>query len=176
MNGWGLMNNWHGMNWGEGVGWNGQLYDAGNEFTWKTGGWNAYAYKYDGGGGTAFAPTLTKNATNMVQTLTYSGERIGSVFMENAIDLTNYSKIKITFSGTQPSSQYTEITLILTTTKGASYPINGALNLLAGYTTSNSGTLEFDISALNGLYYVALAQDITVTGTSTLTTTKIWLE
>ena len=28
--------------------WNGQLYDAGNEYIDKTGGWSSYAYKYYG--------------------------------------------------------------------------------------------------------------------------------
>lgn len=66
--------------------WNGELYEAGNEYEAVTGGWQAYARKYDGG--TALTPTIRRDATSLYASIGAGG---GTVHTANKINITGFS-------------------------------------------------------------------------------------
>lgn len=164
------INNKLGMNGVMKPSWNGQLYDAGNEYTDKTGGWASYAYRQTGVGVPAVAPTLTKNASNMVAVLTGTA-RCGSLFTGNTIDLTPFTYLKMNYTATLPTSG-SAIGLGVTSNKNDLYTV-----LASGLVgASGSGTITVNISALNSSYYVYFIEDLESTSTISTTITKIWLE
>lgn len=154
--------------------WNGQLYDAGNEYTDKTGGWDAYALMR-GGGTNPFAPTLTKNASNMVATLYFPAtKRYGALFALNQINLTPYTTLKMNYSVSMPFAS-TALGLVTTASRVQNYtPSASVLQVVS----ATNATLSVDVSALNSLQYIGveMTSENTLTGTMTLTINKIWLE
>ena len=77
----------------------------------------------------------------------------GSTVTDEAIDLTNYSKVGILFKSISSSSSSTgNPFLVVTSTKTGTSP---RIKYASGGTTSiNNVRLEYDISDLNGSYYV----------------------
>jgi len=73
------------------------LYKSGNEFTSRTGGWQARAWTANGVIYTATAPGLAKNADNMVASMpnTYSSGKSGVVEIINDVDLTPYTTLRV---------------------------------------------------------------------------------
>ena len=77
----------------------------------------------------------------------------GSTVTDEAIDLTNYSKVGILFKSISSTSSSTgNPFLTVTSTKTGTSP---RVKYVSGGTTSvNNARLEYDISDLNGSYYV----------------------
>ena len=74
--------------------WDGELYDSGNEYTDYTGGWQARGIKVPGNQFSAVAPTITKNADNVV--IKQAEYAAGGVYeIVNDIDLTEYKTLTV---------------------------------------------------------------------------------
>ena len=127
--------------------WNGELYEAGNEYELVTGGWQAYARKYDGG--TAIAPTVRRDATSIYVAMNGGGG--GTFHTANKIDITGFSTLF--FDGyASPQDNSPWVTLGLwRTTDGDWQP-----NLVAQLRTPVSGskcTLDLT-NVADGEYYI----------------------
>ena len=122
------------------------LYYYGNEIKSVTGGWNAYAYKVSTMNVNATKPTITKEAglIKFYIDATSSNYKYGTLFTENAIDLTNYSYIKIIIYFKVADARYFHIT----STKANNFTNTKNITLAHGENA-------IDISSLSGSYYLA---------------------
>lgn len=145
--------NWN--NWKSGDIQSDKLYFYGNENTELTGGWTPYAYKTSSSSSAVSAPTVTKKEKYMKLSKTVSGSNwlFGSVFTENAIDLTDYEMLKLKVIGVQGANGGTSgsISLNITSTKSNSYSVTKSLSI------TSDGEYAIDISSLTGNYYVCFA-------------------
>lgn len=144
------------------------LYDNGIENTDVTGGLNSYPYCPDTSGSDRVNPTITVFDSSITisinSSIMYPG---GTVFTENMIDLTNANILKIEVSNISvQDSGY--IRVGATKTKADKYVVEKAK------TIRETGTIEVDVSSLNGEYYLFIA--IYGTGNKSITFTKWWIE
>lgn len=132
------------------------LYENGTEYH---GGLQAYAYAASTSGATRLAPTLTKGASSFTAKIIKSN-RAGSVFVNNAVNMTGKAKLSITVSALAVSDY---IYMLATSTKADKYASAGSVKI------TGTGIWNLDVSKLAGNYYVALfiggsgSQSITVT-------------
>jgi len=149
------------------------LYDAGDQYTETTGGWTATGWTY------GVNTVLTSNvyATHMQVTGGYSTTtgsgvtRASIVGTVNAIPMDGYSKIYANINITQGGTVY----LGVTTTKNAQESINIVSDCAA---TTGEHTLEINVSALSGDYYIVIfaAGDTVYGRTPSAQITKVWTE
>lgn len=153
--------------------WNGELYDAGNEFESITGGW-ALSKNYEG----SHDDTVTKNESNMVLTSKSYGDSNGHGFLRtnNKIDLTAINTLYL--EATVSLYQYHKRCVFCASSVDSGTNINNKAE--ATVTLTNAAELTvfaLDVSELSGLYYVGvgfgMADDA---GTSTVTIKKIRME
>lgn len=150
--------------------WNGQLYDAGNEYTAQTGGWES------------FNPTgytlgeATKNSNNLYLKAKYQYEGWYSVAFgtKNKIDLSKFSTLHLNVTATTGvNSGDTCAQMGLCSVKDKtvySSPV-AKVNL-----PTSAGAATLDISSYTGSYYVFfLAANRSNNTDRTVTTNKIWL-
>jgi len=164
--------NWkNGMNWKDGMnwnvksgGWNGQLYDAGNEYTEKTGGWIV------GHGLTNFDRAIAiKNPTNIYLLYDsqpgYSG--LSWAQTVNSFDLTNYTKIKATINVTEFSGAEQHF-----------YLLSGYAVYLGSTVINSTGerTIEYDITSQNISGIIQCYCQSANSSYLGFTISKIWLE
>lgn len=98
----------------------------------------------------------------------------GSTVTNEAIDLTNYSKVGILFrSITSTSTTTGNPCLIVTSTKTGTTPRNKYL--YAGSASLNNVRVEYDISDLNGSYYVGFGGSSGRTVTWTIEVVELYL-
>ena len=146
------------------------LYNAGNEYTDLTGGWMLSGlwgseYAYNG--------SLTKNSGDL--TVYIPGH--GSDFLRctNKIDLTNFNKIKLSFSKTESSC--TIIPCIATDLTEDSWVLK---NIAASTAVSgtHSGEIIVDVSSVSGTYYLGVGMTVEYTSEygATFTITQVKLE
>lgn len=124
------------------------LYNKGNECTDLTGGWTAYAYKSSNSGSNPYAPTLTKDEKSMTISLhsAYEVYRMGSVFAENVIDLTNYNYICVNVTALSIAFGFGVVS-----TKANNYTQIASMSLSVGLN-------KLDISSLSGSQYICFMQ------------------
>ena len=156
------------------------LYNSGDECTEVVGGWTAYNYRWSQAtsqnGGT---PILTQTQTAMTVG-TKTQYAMGSVFTNNVIDLTKYSKFKIDFDTNSPSSNTSAASsnsFVVSITKEKNDLYEPEKYILSHISVAHTGVEELDISDLSGTYYVAL--QITNNLSSSLyqaDINQIWLE
>ena len=137
--------------------WNGELYDAGNQYTSVTGGWDVTKNNN---------MSCSFNSNNIA--FNYSGNYAhGIIATANKISINDFNTLYATFSVTNHGSngnisfgisniQATDDTSFVAYTKD---------------TSTGSKTISVDISAYNGDYYVVLSDYW-----STATVTKMWME
>ena len=123
------------------------LYNAGDECTDITGGWQAYAYRSANSQSTAQAPTVNKYAASMKISMdmgssTYYG---GALFTENSIDMSGYTKLVIDVYAITGQLKF----------RVAAAKENG-YTIAAGKVVSATGETSIDISSLSS-GYIALA-------------------
>lgn len=142
--------------------WNGQLYDAGNEYTWKTGGWVLSSTPtYD-------RAIYTKNASNIYLLFDATPGSVGYSFCKtiNSFDLTNYTKMKVTLNVTEFAGTERNVGMFCGTTVIGSIPLSslGERTVEIDITSQNiSGTITVYCQAANSSYLG-------------FTISKIWLE
>ena len=143
---------------GSWVDWIVYLYNAGNEFTDFTGGWESFSsvYVYDAGIGYGGGnpPTVTRNADYLKITAKNCS---GLVHTRNKIDLTSVKAIKMVGS-ILPYNQHETTGIYIMTDLIQGYKNKGVARCLPG-TVGQTTTGEFtvDVSGLSGKYYVCLA-------------------
>lgn len=94
--------------------WNGELYDAGNEFVSATGGWTVAGY-------TGFdVPTSGELKTDHIYFPTGSARKTYYAGTQNAVDLTGWSQINMSYATSASGSQST-ISLDVASITGAYY-------------------------------------------------------
>lgn len=144
------------------------LYKDGNEYSAITGGWRGQAARAGVASATATAPSVIKNADNIVASLNSSAAG-GVLSPTNKINISNYSRLK--FSGNINSkAQYAIAGFYIL--DDLSYWSDRAVAKVA---TSNTNTItngEIDISALNGEYYIAFG----LYHNASVQITETWLE
>ena len=121
--------------------WNGELYDAGNQYTDITGGWIRH-----GTGG-----TVTFNDDN-IYLATLDDYTEGAVNTTNAIDLTGFATLKVTASVTNRQYMLGKVSVY---TKNAA----GKETVAASAELDSSSTetvTSLDVSGLSGAYYVRI--------------------
>lgn len=146
---------------GEWVGWwNGELYDTGNEYTYITGGFVSFCPNIES---QSTKGTAKINADHLFLSTNGSSVAIGPA---NKIDLTNYTKACINFTGSSSSNRRG---LAISTEKKYSSRVTNV-------GASSTGTKSVDISSLTGEYYV-WAYTWSISGYSeTSKIDRIWLE
>ena len=127
------------------------LYNAGNQYTSVTGGWAAYAYKISPSGSTAQKPELTVGSNNLkigfAKNSADPSYRAGSLFVENEMDVTNFSELEINVS---EYSADCGVSVGLTKTKANNFVSAASTGI------SSTGTKTVDVSNLSGKYYIYL--------------------
>lgn len=121
--------------------WNGELYDAGNQYTDVTGGWVRH-----GTGG-----TVTFNDDN-IYLETLQDYSFGTVDTTNAVDLTDFATLKVTASATNRSYMLGKVIVYTKNTEGKE-------TIAASASLDSSATetvTSLDVSALSGAYYVRI--------------------
>jgi len=134
--------------------WNGELYDAGNEFPELTGGW--ITHTMDTGGS-----SVTKQASSI---LIDKVQWYGNIRTANMVDISDASAIRATF--TNLDKTYNRL---MGVTKNANEYFNSRLNVSSqngSWTSGNCTQLEnnqvdaqmtLDVSTLTGSYYIVIA-------------------
>lgn len=141
--------------------WNGELYDAGNQYTDITGGWIRH-----GTGG-----TVTFNDDN-IYLATLSEYTEGAVDTTNAVDLTDYATLKVTVQG---SSKIGKVLVYTKDTTGKEI-VAASVSLKSG---TNETVTSLDVSGLSGVYYVRIQSSGTASSyyiTGKFNVTKVKLE
>lgn len=153
--------------------WDGNLYHQGNSCEAITGGWKAYAYKTYGSGSTVYAPTATFNTDSLKVYMAKpsSGYRAGALFIENAIDLSNYTKLKIhvtTLTGLTTGV----VNLGLSATKENNFAQTAAKEI------TDVGVYTLDLTGISGSFYVHVSIGGLASSGSDLTLVldSVWLE
>ena len=137
--------------------WDGTLYDAGNEYEFITGGWTSGNVSSSS---TATPSAITKNDDRIVIPNRQSASN--GAFTVNAIDLTNYTKLKAIYSGNTPSLRV-----------APNYPASSATASAKGSNVGETRTeLTLDISGLTGMYRPALSCSTQYA----ISLYKMWLE
>ncbi len=157
--------------------WDGELYDAGNEYAFKTGGWIAEqgrAYPQY----TSIVPTIQKLSDRMVIRVSPNA-RIGAVITSDTIDITDYSTLYVTCSNDyyHPGSSfmgYIEYYLV---------DSQGNFSAPTGFSFDNTSTMTFNLNIANysGDYRIGFNvrsyQDYQSSSIfEELTLFKVWLE
>lgn len=143
------------------------LYNCGDERTYTTGGWAAYAYKNSNSGSAVRVPTVTFGTDYLRIRMPKAGTdsyNAGSIFTEKAVDLTNVKSLYIdisSFSGSNASANF-----LVTETKENKFVIAASTKV------TKTGTFAIDVSSLSGRYY-AVFEISGVGGTATSYTVDI---
>ena len=145
------------------------LYKAGKENIALTGGLQGYPYKISGAGSTAVMPTVTKGESSITVRVTGSASyNAGSLFSENSIDMTPFTKICMNVTAVNGGSS-------------GNYSIRIAPNKQNNYTSIASqeylgavGIKTADLTNVSGLYYAVLNEG--GTKTMNITFNEWWLE
>ena len=141
------------------------LYDAGNEYVGKTGGWvegtPVYSANYPPSG------TFTKEAEDLK--VTYKNAWCGVTV--KAIDLTKYTKLHGIVSGSNQKNGYIKV---------CQKTEDGKYEQVEKYNKSLSGsareTLTLDITNLTGKYYLSFGGSYSYNQTGDVYLYKMWLE
>jgi hypothetical protein len=139
------------------------LYNSGDEQVTFTGGWVS-SYTFNGG-------TFTKNASTFQLNNPIYSDACGVT--NNLVDLTDVSKIKMTFTFNLGSS-YGWIGLSVSADK-TGVMTNDTVKVQVS--TGGTQTAELDVSSLSGSYYIKLSTECFHTATAPLSATinKIWI-
>lgn len=150
--------------------WNGELYDAGNEYSAYTGGW----VSFNPSGYTA--GTATKNTSSLYLNAKYVYDSWYTIAFgtKNKIDLSKFSILHLNVTATTgESSGNTCAKLGLCSVEDSTVYNSPVAGVLIPTTT---GAVTLDVSSYTGSYYVFfLASNRSITPDRTITTNHIWL-
>lgn len=156
--------------------WNGQLYDTGNEYTFKTGGWVA-----DDGrpysGYMRVKPTVQKLEDKMIVRVN-GPTKIGAFLTTNTIDITNFTKMYVTCSADYyvNVSQYDGMNEFYLLDAFGQYAVPTSFSI----DNTKNYTLDANINGYSGEYQVGFnirSYDyINQSIFQELTLYKVWLE
>lgn len=144
--------------------WNGELYDAGNQYTDVTGGWVRH-----GTGG-----TVTFNDDN-IYLATLQDYSFGTVDTTNAVDLTDFATLKVTVQSTNRSNMLGKV-IVYTKNAAGKETIAASASLDS---SSAETVTSLDVSSLSGAYYVRIQSSGTASSyyiTGKFNVTKVKLE
>ena len=144
------------------------LYRPGNTYESITGGWVTEGKQSaSSGGGTAQAPTITEGTDSLVITQKGANYRAGIVYMQNGIDLTDYSTLSVT------TSIATTNAMLCVWTSIGTY---GSSNTVI-YEVVPNETKTFDVSGLTGPHYIGFLLSSGASGSTgtTITLTEMKL-
>ena len=141
--------------------WNGELYDAGNEYEAITGGWSFKGVSKEIDTGSTFY--ITKNSDH-IQVKSGGTSNLAGACTNNAVDLSQFKTLNVTYI--QPSGE-------LGIYVAESFPSSDIAATGTGAKASAQATATLDISALSGSYYINLADR---GSTGALKIYKAWLE
>lgn len=127
--------------------WEGTLYDSGNEYEFITGGWTTSGFTY--GTSTLSANACVKNSDHIA--MNKSTNNVCAAGFENAIDLTNYSVIEVTYTNTLLYSNK-GIQFHISTTKDLS--TNRVARLIATAAVDTKKTETLSVANLSGKHYI----------------------
>lgn len=135
--------------------------------------WNFVCKAYSGVSGVRFTPSITYNngyiTINSVNSDTSYGGG-GSVFINNLIDLTEYSRLYIKLTGRSGSSYYRYYIAITS-------DIKNSYSKIASTLCKPESTTILDISNLSGEYYIAIDCELyTKNASMSINVESIWLE
>lgn len=134
--------------------WNGQLFDAGNQFEFITGGWESVALTYSGGnGGLALTVSDISGGIRLTQT---SGGKGGIYKTKKKVSLKDKSFVYFTGEIYKNSAYVNKIGLTILSEIGSTIEANSvaAYDAPVG-TTSYKDQAIIDVKALTGEYYIA---------------------
>ena len=139
------------------------LYDAGTE---HPGGIGAYAYGHIQSYSTRKAPNISRGVNTLTVRGSSTTRAAGSVFVEEKIDMTRYSVLKVNVSGFSITNY---VNMFVVSQKANEFNSFGA-----SVQITSTGEWSIDLSNVEGSYYIVLVFD----GTSSdyFTITKWWLE
>lgn len=149
------------------------------------GGFTAFNYMniedYNVGWNKPKAPTLTVGQTIIISGDTTAQSNNGSVFFNNAIDVTNYKTAKVNGSGSyNKTGGYGEVRISFSTNKADRFSklASEILYNSTGLITFTNETKGTDITELSGSLYLVftLLWNYNSSGNPTTTFNKIWLE
>lgn len=144
--------------------WNGELYDAGNEYTAQTGGWTCV------GNGVGYNAATKTN--NQLYVKVQESSNVAYDRTTNKVSLTGFTKIQATVSAQTHSSSWSgneRCKLLVSANADLSDPVASAQP-----TTNDAQTLSLAIS-LTGSYYVGIKAQAGSASTASMTVTKIQL-
>lgn len=135
--------------------WNGILYDAGDEYTSITGGWDKYQT----------TGTLTKEATYLSFN---GGSSSGVVGTQNAIDITNASSLKGIVTGPASANSPSLYSLGVYSDKAYANRVS-----YVGVVGKTQEEVTLDVSDLSGKYYIGISNGASNNPTKLY---KAWIE
>ena len=151
--------------------WNGELYDAGDEFEFITGGWQAFATSSN----SPVKPTITKSSTSVNIKLSYpynEGAYGGAYVTKNKISFKGKNTLKFTGDSSGENNGRCMICVWSSLVSGGSSPSVAQLFFPSGGMTNK--TISLDIGSLNltDSYYVGMY----IYNAHWVTMKKMWLE
>lgn len=151
--------------------WDGVLYDAGNQYTDITGGWEK--------AGTTNTVTFNDTNINIVAASAYAVPTVSTV---NAVDLSSFTTLSTIISDGATSHdrrKYKGILKAVTLDESGTETVAATTALTNGPSGSTFPQTDLDVSALTGEYYIRIAAQY-VGGTTSIAGTlfvhKVWLE
>ena len=152
--------------------WDGTLYNAGNQYTDITGGWEKV--------GTTGTVTFNDTNINLVATSQYANPTVSTV---NAVDLSSFTTLSTVISGASATNhdtrRYKGILKAVTLNPAGTETVAASTSL----TTAPSGSVfpqtDLDVSALTGEYYIRIVTQY-IGGTTNIVPNifihNVWLE
>lgn len=151
--------------------WNGKLYDAGNQYTDITGGWEKV--------GATNTVTFNDTNINIVAGSAYATPTVSTV---NAVDLSSFTTLSTIISDGATSHdrrKYKGILKAVTLDESGKETVAATTALTNGPSGSTFPQTDLDVSALTGEYYIRIVAQY-VGGTASIAGTlfvhKVWLE
>lgn len=152
--------------------WDGTLYNAGDQYTEITGGWEKV--------GTTGTVTFNDTNINLVATSQYANPTVSTV---NAVDLSSFTTLSTVISGASATNhdtrRYKGILKAVTLNPAGTETVAASTSL----TTAPSGSVfpqtDLDVSALTGEYYIRIVTQY-IGGTTSIVPNifihNVWLE
>lgn len=151
--------------------WDGALYDAGNQYTDVTGGWEKV--------GATNTVTFNDTNINIVAASAYATPTVSTV---NAVDLTSFTTLSTIISDGATSHdrrKYKGILKAVTLDETGKETVAATTALTNGPSGSTFPQTDLDVSTLTGEYYIRIVAEY-VGGTASIAGTlfvhKVWLE
>lgn len=155
--------------------WDGTLYDAGDEYTTKTGGFEAFAPYYE----YIYSPSgCTKNAANLTVAFTCPADNVfnGAWGTANSVNFSGYTTLHV--RATSASASGGDSRFCRFGVQQTAKHTQSSSSATEPFATLGVGDNALDISALSGGFVWfggMVSTDVGQTGTANIVVTKIWL-